>query len=101
MIDPEAFTLSESKRTFGQWIRQKNRHFTTGKYYKPKHKFILGLYSISQFLYYPLFIASIIFYDWRIVLGVFGVRLISQAIVYRKAMKKLNELDLFPWWLVT
>ena len=35
VIDPEAFTLSEAKKTFGQWFRQKNRHFTTGKYYKP------------------------------------------------------------------
>ncbi|MGZ5134916.1 MAG: glycosyltransferase family 2 protein, partial [Flavitalea sp.] len=98
VIDHDAFTLSESKKTFGQWFRQKNRHFTTGKYYKPKHKFLLGLYSISQFLFYPLFIASIFFYDWRMVLGVFTLRLLSQAFIYYKAMKKLNESDLFRWW---
>ena len=98
VIDPDAFTLSESKKTFIQWVRQKNRHYTTGKYYKPKHKFILGLYSVSQFLFYPLFIGSLIFYDWRIALGVFGLRFISQAFVYNKAMKKLDEPDLFPWW---
>ena len=86
------------KKTFIQWVRQKNRHYTTGKYYKPKHKFILGLYSVSQFLFYPLFIGSLIFYDWRIALGVFGLRFISQAFVYNKAMKKLDEPDLFPWW---
>lgn len=98
VVDPEAFTLSEPKRTFGNWVRQKNRHFTTAKYYRPVHKFFLGLYSVSQFLFYPLFIASLIFYDWRIVVGVFALRLISQAIIYYKAMKKLNESDLFAWW---
>ena len=98
VVDPEAFTLSEPKRTFGNWVRQKNRHFTTAKYYRPVHKFFLGLYSVSQFLFYPLFIASMIFYDWRIVLGVFALRLISQAFIYYKAMKKLNESDLFAWW---
>ena len=100
VIDPEAFTLSEAKKTFGHWIRQKNRHFTTGKYYKSKHKFILGLYSTSQFLYYPLFVTSLMFYDWRIVLGVFSLRLLSQAFIYNKAMKKLNETDLFSWWIL-
>lgn len=98
VVDPEAFTLSEPKRTFGNWVRQKNRHFTTAKYYRPVHKFFLGLYSVSQFLFYPLFIASLIFYDWRIVVGVFALRLISQAIIYYKAMKRLNESDLFAWW---
>src|SRR5215204_5509175 len=100
VIDPEAFTLSEAKKTFGQWIRQKNRHFTTGKYYKPKHKFMLGVYSISQFLYYPLFVTSLIFYDWRIVVGVFALRFLSQSYIYNKAMKKLNEADLFSWWIL-
>ena len=100
VIDPEAFTLSEAKKTFGQWFRQKNRHFTTGKYYKPKHKFILGLFTISQFLFYPLFVASLIFYDWRIVLGVFGIRFLSQSFIYNKAMKKLDETDLFSWWIL-
>jgi hypothetical protein len=98
VIDPEAFTLSEPKTNFTNWIIQKNRHFTTAKYYKPIHKFLLGLYSVTQFLFYPLFILSLIFFDWRIALGVFALRFISQAIVFHKSMKKLDEKDLFPWW---
>lgn len=98
LMDPEAATLSEPKKTFSQWIRQKNRHFTTGKYYKPLHKFLLGTYSFTHLLFYPLFVASLILFDWRIVLGIFVVRMITQAIVYYKAMQKLNEKDLFAWW---
>ena len=98
VIDHDAFTLSEPKKTFGDWVRQKKRHFTTGKYYKPVHKFYLGLYSFTHFLFYPLLVASIIFYDWRISAGIFALRSITQAVVYYKAMQKLNEKDLFAWW---
>lgn len=98
VIDPDAFTLSEPKKTFGDWIRQKNRHFTTSKFYKPNHKFLLGLYSVSHFLFYPLLIVSAIFYSWPISLGMFALRSISQAIIMYKAMQKLQEKDLFAWW---
>ncbi len=99
VIDPEAHTVSEPKKRWSDWMTQKYRHYTTGRYYKPKHKFLLGLYSFSLFLIYPLLAISIIFFNWWIALAVFGVRLIIQAIVYFKAMKKLNEADLWPWFL--
>ncbi|MBL7770568.1 MAG: glycosyltransferase [Flavipsychrobacter sp.] len=98
VLDPEAFTLSEAKKSFGDWFRQKERHYSTGKYYKGKIKFLLGTYSLSLFLYYPLFIAALLLADWRIVLGIFGLRFISQAIIQYKTMQKLGEKDLFGWW---
>lgn len=98
VIEKDAFTLSEPKKSFGDWFRQKNRHYTTSKFYKAKHKFLLGLYSFTHFLFYPLFVASLFFFDWRIVCAVFLVRLISQAFTFYKAMQKLDEKDLFPWW---
>ena len=100
VIDPEAFTLSEPKKSFRDWSRQKNRHYSTGRYYKPLHKFLLGLYAGSYFLFYPLFIACVLLYDWRLACAVFLLRLISQGYIYYKAMAKLNEKDLFAWWWV-
>lgn len=98
VIDPDTITLSEPKKTFGNWIRQKNRHYTTARYYKPMHKFLLGLYTSSFFLFYPLFIASLVLFDWKLSLGVLGLRFISQAIIQYRSMKKLGEGDLFAWW---
>jgi Glycosyltransferases, probably involved in cell wall biogenesis len=98
VIDHDAYTLSEPKRKFSDWIRQKNRHYSTGKYYKSVHKFLLGLYSTSHFLFYPLFVLSILFFDWRYALGVFLLRFLWQGVIYYNAMKKLNEKDLFFWW---
>jgi glycosyltransferase involved in cell wall biosynthesis len=99
-IDADTFTLSEPAKTWRQWTKQKSRHYTTAKYYKPVHKFLLGLYSLSQFLFYPLFAASIIFYGWQFAVIVFGVRFVVQAVVYYLCMKKLQEKDLYPWFLL-
>ena len=100
VIDPEAFTLSMPKRTWKDWMRQKNRHYSTGKFYRSSHQFLLGLYTISFFLFYPLFIASMLFFDWRWSLIPFALRLIVQGIIWSKAMKKLNEGDLFPAFIL-
>jgi glycosyltransferase involved in cell wall biosynthesis len=100
IIDPEAITRSIPKRTWREWRKQKSRHYTTAKFYKLKHKFLLGLYMATQFLFYPLFIAGLFFYDWRFVLGIFGLRLLVQAFIFYKSMKKMEEKDLWPWFLV-
>jgi len=100
VIDPDAFTLSEPKRNFKEWMRQKYRHYSASKFYKFKHKILLGLYSFTQFLVYPLFIVSLIFYTWWLVLIVYGVRFILQMIVYFISMNKLNEKDLKPYFLI-
>jgi glycosyltransferase involved in cell wall biosynthesis len=99
VIDPEAITRSVPKKTWGGWLKQKARHYTTARYYKPKHKFLLGLYFISQFAFYPLFALSVLFYDWRMALGLFGIRFLLQAFVFYKAMKKMGEKDLWPWFI--
>ena len=40
--------------------------------------------------------AAIIFYDWRWALALFGARLIIQGVIFYRAMKKLDEADLWP-----
>jgi glycosyltransferase involved in cell wall biosynthesis len=98
VIDPDTFTVSEPKKNFPDWIKQKFRHFSASRFYRPKHKWLLGLYSISHFLFYPAFFLRIVFFDWRLALAVFGIRFLVQAFVFYKTMEKLGEKDLFPWW---
>jgi hypothetical protein len=100
VLDPESFTFSQPKRTWKEWKRQKNRHYSTGKYYKASHKALLGLYTGSFFLFYPFLIVSVILFDWRLALIPFGVRLVLQAIIWQKAMKRLGEGDLFPMFFL-
>ncbi|HET7897667.1 MAG TPA: glycosyltransferase family 2 protein, partial [Flavisolibacter sp.] len=99
VIDPEAFTISTPKTTWKDWMRQKGRHYSTGKFYRKSHQFLLGLYTASFFAFYPLLVLSLIFFDWRFALIPFGVRLIAQAIIWKKAMQQFGEEDLFPLFI--
>jgi hypothetical protein len=91
-IHPDSYTVSPAKNIFRDWWYQKRRHLSTGYYYKPKHKFILGTYSGSLMLMYLLFVTLLLgkFYVY-IVLAIFAVRLISKLIIFKKSMQRLNE----------
>jgi glycosyltransferase involved in cell wall biosynthesis len=94
-IDKDTFTISEPSKTFGDWVKQKKRHNSSGRYYKPAHKFLLGLYSFSLFLFYPLLTVSLFSHFWIAAVIIFAGRFILQAVVLYSNMKKLNEKDLF------
>ncbi len=100
VTDKEAHTISEPHKSWNSWMQQKNRHYTTAKYYKGSHKFLLSLYSTVHVFVYPLTVATAIFFNWYIAVGVFLLRLIVEAVIWYKTMKKLNEQDLFPlFWI--
>lgn len=100
VIDKDAFTLSAAPKTWRQWTRQKKRHYTTSKYYKASHTFLLALYAFSLFVFYPLFILALCVANWQLVLAVFGIRLALQAFVIFKTTRQLDEKDLFPWFFL-
>ena len=99
-IDADTFTLSEPPASWAQWMKQKRRHYSTSKYYRPLHKFLLGMYSLSHFLFFPLLAVVAIFFSWQWAMLVFGFRFIVQAFVFYPAMKRLQEQDLFPWFIL-
>ncbi len=100
MIEPESHTLSEAKDTFASWMNQKSRHYTTSKYYKAKHKFWLSLYAYSFGLFYPACVFAAITFNWWICLIIVAVKWIIQGIILFKTMNKLNEKDLWPYFIL-
>jgi glycosyltransferase involved in cell wall biosynthesis len=101
VIDPEAHTMSEPKKKWSHWWSQKLRHYSTAKYYQPKFKFLLGSYTAIQVLMLPLLAASIVLFKWWwLPLAVFGFRSVIQGIIMYKSMRKLNEGDLFPFYIL-
>lgn len=98
-IDKDSFTLSEPAGSWQQWKTQKKRHYTTSRYYKPLHKFLLALYALVHFLFYPLLIVSALFYNWQLALIVLGIKILVQGIIFYKSMDKLGEKDLFPLFI--
>ncbi|MDW5287811.1 glycosyltransferase [Formosa sp. PL04] len=94
---PESITESVPKKSFSAWIKQKRRHVSTVSHYKKIHKFLLGLFYISQLLFWIVGIVLIsLLYKWEIVVGLFALRILVQWIVMGKSAKKLNESDLLP-----
>ncbi len=101
VIDPDAFTYSQPAASFQQWWRQKTRHYSTARFYKASHQWLLGTYAFVNWLFYPLLAVSAIFFDWRLAAGILGLRWITQGIVWGKAMQRLKENDLIPlFWLL-
>ncbi|MFN7313518.1 MAG: glycosyltransferase [Bacteroidota bacterium] len=91
-INPASFIYTEPKTTFSGWSRQKSRHISTGKYYKGKHKRLLGTYYLFSMLFYG-FIAAVLLVNfglWPYLCGIFGIKLISQSIVFWLNGKKLK-----------
>lgn len=89
-------TISRQTSSFVRWIRQKRRHMTTGKYYKPKHKILLGVLSLSRFLFIGALIALLIrLFNTAYVLTATVLMLASFLFVVKKVINKLKEKGLF------
>ncbi|MBS3999547.1 MAG: glycosyltransferase [Desulfobulbaceae bacterium] len=98
-LSKESFSYSEPKKTFSSWFYQKKRHLSTAKYYKFSHKFRLGLYSLSQYLFFAAFITTMFFLTpgklMLIAGSVFLLRWVVLLLLYYNACKKFNERKLF------
>ena len=90
-----SFTESKPKTSFKNWILQKRRHVSTASHYKPIHKFLLGLFFISQLLFWIFSIVLIAFlFNWIVVAALIFTRFLIQNLVIGFSAKKLNENDL-------
>lgn len=95
-LSPQSFTRSEPERKWGQWLKQKRRHMTTGPLYKTKHKIALSIEPISRMLFYGSFIALVasLFFP-LFFLSVYLARAIIRQIILFKSMRRLKEKKLF------
>jgi hypothetical protein len=100
-LQKDSFTYSVPKQTFAAWFQQKRRHLTTGKKYKFKFKFLLGTFSLSQIFVYLSAITLLVLNLFPyFVVGLFLVRLITQAIVNKMILGKFQEKHLYLFSLV-
>lgn len=98
-LDPNSFMITEPKRTFDAWQRQKTRHNSTGKYYKSRDKWFLGTYFSSLLFFYSLFIFLLFTsFDYRIILGIYGFRLLVQTVIFYGVLKRLKSMSLI-WFI--
>ena len=99
VIIPDSFTISEPKKKVKEWWAQKKRHLSTGRYYKLKHKLLLGLYAFSLIFFYLSFALLLVLqYNFFIVLALFIIRMALQLFIYKRILNRLNEKGI--WFFV-
>ncbi len=98
-MNRETHVWSEPKTSFLAYLRQKKRHIGASKLYKPKHKFILTVQVVLQFLFYLCAIILLCFNETLyIALGVLITSFLVRAFVYPRLLKRLNYGELRFWF---
>jgi glycosyltransferase involved in cell wall biosynthesis len=107
VCDPAAFTYSESKTTWKDWLAQKQRHLSTGKYYREDIKVLLGLYAASHADMWVCFLLLLFLSYWKAALLLMAFRCCIYWTLWIAAAARLRErksILLFPLfdfgWLV-
>jgi hypothetical protein len=94
----ESFTISEPKLTWSDWLHQKKRHITTAGSYKRLHQLLLGLFYISQVLFFVLAVGLVVInYNFKIVIFLVGIRYLFYLISFIPTAIKLRESDLIVY----
>lgn len=88
----DTHTRSLTVNTVNEWFKQKKRHLSTAPHYRIRDILLLATEPFSRVLF---FISAVILifnlYAWPWVTGIITVRLLTQILVFRLAVKKLNE----------
>lgn len=94
-IHPESHMISFPKTRYGNWVDMKKKQKAGTHYFRFFHKFILGLFVCSQYLFFLSFMALVISnYMLYYVLGIFLLRELSHVLIFKNSMNKLREQNL-------
>lgn len=88
-----------TKISFKQYFIDQSSRMLAAFYYTPANLLKIGLQTVSGVLFYTTLIGlAVLNFDWRLLLGIYVLRLCVQLGIYFKIFKKLNYSDL-KWWL--
>ena len=90
----ENFNYSEAKQTWSDFVKQKTRHLTTGKYYRWYHQLLLSIFAGSHAWHYFSGLILLIFGNLYIALFGYVIRFLVITFLYYLTFKKLRELSL-------
>lgn len=103
LIDPGSITTSQPKLNWKSYFLQKTRHYHAGKYYNLGSKLKLGLYTLSQLLFWItavlLLFTSAKGEPIAIILGLVVLRAFAQIFVLIRAKMKLEGEAKVNWMM--
>lgn len=96
-LGAEALVYSKPKNFWGNFFQQKIRHLSVGKFYKLKHKAVVGLLSLSHIVLWITGITLFVTGTWWI-----GVGLLVRAGMLVFAIQRFSRRagDKFEVWIV-
>ena len=102
VLHPESVVLSEPKRTFRDFLIQKIRHISVSRFYKLKHKLIIGVFTLSKTLFWVLGFILIILYNNILWVGIlFSIQLLVLLWTYYSFTKLLKvKYELWGLWFM-
>ncbi|WP_221394532.1 glycosyltransferase [Dyadobacter sp. NIV53] len=97
-VESESFVYSTPKTTWKTWFKQKQRHLSVSKHYKPRNKVLLGLLSGAHVAVWTIGIFVLIFGIWQkdmpllaVLGGTFTVRWLIQWFLLSRINNKLDK----------
>jgi len=92
----DAFTYSDAKENRKEWLFQKQRHVSTGKFYTSELQALLGAYALSHALSWILFFVLMLWHDWFVVFVVMAMRCAIYWTIWQSTASRLQDKKLFP-----
>ncbi len=94
-INPESHVFSIPPISFSEWMKQKHRHYSTGKYYKGLKMMAVGGLGTLTFLFYiMMFILLLVDINPLIVLGLYLSKLIMFVMFNYRNFKVLKNIEI-------
>jgi hypothetical protein len=93
----DAFTVSDARPGWRAWLRQKQRHMSTGKYYSDETQALLAIYAASHALSWLLFFVLMYWSAWTLVLFIMGMRCAIYWTIWQSTAWKLQDRRLLAW----
>lgn len=96
-LHTDSFTLSPAPKSWSAWYNQKKRHHSTAKVYKRRFKRSLGLFSLSQVMFYAAVLTYVLLFPalWYYPATLVFLKWLVQALVHYKAAKQFG-FKLYP-----
>ena len=104
---PNAFTYTTAPHRFTDWVKQKQRHLTDGKSYKPSVKRYLSIYGFTHAATWFYFIPLLFTHYREAALGIMALRSFLLWLSWEVVAKRLKEKSIiflipffdFAWML--
>jgi len=90
-IQPDSFMFSGPPKNLQKLFIQKRRHVTTSKFYKKKHKFLLGLFFLSKVVFFSTLLVLLFNYSFLKLLPFIALYYLINYISLGISSKQLNE----------